>query len=167
MARGKSRTVTRIYNRPKKSRSPARRAKSKSNVDWNKVAMFGAGALIIFLIFRPKKASAAVLSPGKLREQSASTGIPLSQILDGLTKGFKPFDPSSIVLLPRFSTETVDGVRRCVDNGNLSKPVFADMGFCNTCAGFDVDFKDITNPRNEFCYPRALNEEAYAALEGR
>ena len=165
MARSESKTVTRVYTRPVKRRAPARSRKSKDDFDWGKVAMFAGGALILFLVFRPRKASAAVLSPAKVRETAAATGRDLNQVLDDLTKGFVPNDPSSLVFFPRFSTETRDGVRRCVDNNNFQAPIFTDDAFCNTCAGFEFDFKNTRNPRNDFCFPRSMNQEAYRALE--
>jgi hypothetical protein len=161
MARRRTRTRVSYPARSAARRRTARkRGKKQPGLDWGKVAMFGAGAFILFMVFRPRTASATVITGSQVRREAKRTGRSLEDVLDDLTRGAKK-TPESLVLFGRFSTE--DG--RCVDNLNMSKPQFVGPADCKTCEPYEFNDLDLDDKLNQLCYPRSINPEAYKGLE--
>lgn len=127
MARRKVITRTRTY-RPRRRK---RKAAPKKGIDWAKVAMFGAGALIVVLALRPRRAHASVLPRSTVRaaaNTARATGRSLESVLDDLLAEAKRLDPESILYIPAYGIENGD----CVDaNGRR-----VSMSLCKKCEDF-------------------------------
>ena len=158
MARARKTTRTRVSYPARSARRRAtvrkKRGTKAPGLDWGKVAMFGAGALILFMIFKPRKASAAVrISPRQVTEGLA-TGKSLDQVIDDLLeegRRARQREVESLIAFPRFVRFQIGTApEKCFD-GKLAKNV--DMSQCVRC---EKDFgkdPDPNNPDFVFCFP--------------
>jgi hypothetical protein len=111
----------------------ARKKQWWEKIDWGKVAMAGGGALILWWIFRPRKAAAAVL-PEQATSKTVDQ-IPAEEAIDDL---------DVILSVPRFAR--VGG--KCIDYIEVEEPAVVDPAHCQRCDEAkpgDADF--------DFCYP--------------
>ena len=122
-------TRTRYPRRAAARRRPrARRAKG---IDWGKVALFGAGAFILYAVFKPKSAYAVTIPPQRVKAAMAQ-GLTLEQALDALiAEGAAARAAESRTDFPRFSIYSVaGGPKKCWDSVAKAETT---MGHCNTC----------------------------------